>query len=151
MNNLILCKEVSLEGLFELADKILSSKPKKQFNSKEYLRYIRCELHKNILNVYCYLEKLNIEQVNLLGAKTNKVKLSLDSLLKNVINHPELHFEDYKKINKIILAPDEIKLSKNKRNSILLLKKDGKTYQVVIKTTLNKEENFLTSFRLAEH
>lgn len=142
---------MELEHLFNKADEILVEINNKKFKVKEAVQYVRTGVDRDILNVCCHLNDLSIEQMNLLGTKTRTVKFSIDSLLKNRINHPELSLNDYKRINEIIINPDEIKVSKNKRNSILLFRKYNKIYQAVIKTTLSKEENFLTSFRFAEH
>lgn len=148
-------KQIEFEKLFDTVDKILAEILPENINSKinngEIVYQIRNSLNKNILNAFCVVGNLNDRQINLLDAQVPIVKFSIDTLIKNKVNHPELAFDDYKKIGQIIAKPDEIRLSKNKRNSILLLKKDGKTYQIVIKTTLNKMENFLTSFRFAEH
>ena len=46
----------------------------------------------------------------LLNTKTSEVKFSLDNIIKNKTNHPELIFDDYKNINEIISNPDEINL-----------------------------------------
>lgn len=140
-----------MESFFVIANSYVKQITNNSFVSKEAVNYIRAHLSKDILNSYYNIGNLNIEQMNLLDTKVAQVKLSMDSLIKNIINHPELKIDDYKKITDIIANPDEMKLSKNKWCSILLLKKFNKTYQVVIKTTQNKEEVFLTSFRLAEH
>ena len=84
----------------------------------------------------------------MLKSSTNIIKFSVDSLVKNIIKHSEIEFNDYYKINDIIIKPDKIRLSKSNNNSILLLKKENKYYQVVIKTTIDKNENYLTSFRM---
>jgi len=144
-------KFLSLEEFFANSDKILTQTANECSNPKEAIMYIRTNFKKDILNACYDIGRFDDNIVNLLGAKTSLIKFSTDSLLKNRINHPDLCFGDYKKINDIITNPDEVKLSKNKRNSVLLLKKDGKRYQVVVKTTFRREENFLTSFRLAEH
>ncbi len=123
----------------------------KKIKHKEAIAYMRSNFNKNILNSYCEVGELNPECLKISGAKSNMVKFSMDSLLKNMIRHPDINFSDYEKIYNIILKPDAIKFSKNKKNCVLLFKKYNKTYQAVVKTTINKSENFLTSFRLAEH
>lgn len=140
-----------MESFFIIANNYVEQMANNSFVSKEAVKHMRANLSKNILNSYYNIGNLNLEQMNLLETKVTQVKFSMDSLIKNIINHPELSIDDYKKITDIIANPDETKLSKNKWCSILLLKKFNKTYQVVIKTTQNKEEVFLTSFRFAEH
>lgn len=116
-------------------------------NKKEALKFARSTYDKNTLNSFYNIGKLNSEQMKMLGAKTENIKLSLDSMIKNRINHSDINFNDYKKIDTILKTPDKIAFSKSKDNSILLFKKDNKYYQAVIKTTKDKKENFLTSFR----
>ncbi len=136
---------MELENLLTKTDKLLN---KAVFKS---IKQLRLTIDKEILDDYIIIGCFNSFQMELLNTKTSKIKLSLDSLLKNKINHPELKLEDYKKIKRIISKPDEVKLSKNRNNCILLLKKDKKRYQVVVKATKDKKENFLTSFRFAQH
>ena len=121
------------------------------FNLKNDVNIIRKSLDKDLLNSFCKMQNLNKTQKELLNTNVCDVKLSIDSVLKNKINHPDLQSNDYNKINEIIKSPDLVKYSKNKRNCILILKKYNKTYQIVIKTTINRNENYLTSFRIAEH
>ncbi len=114
-------------------------------------QWARNNYDKNTLNSFYNIGKLNAEQQRLLGSKTDNIKFSLDSMIKNRIHHPDLKFYDYKKLSDIISNPDEIILNNKKSNCVLLLKKDEKMYQAVIKTTKDKTENYLTSFRFAEH
>jgi negative regulator of genetic competence, sporulation and motility len=83
----------------------------------------------------------------MLGTETDTIKFSLDSMIKNRINHPEINFNDYKKITDIISNPDKVAYSKNNNNSIILFKNDDKYYMAVVKATADKKENYLTSFR----
>ena len=134
------------EELNNKVDKILEN-----FNLKNDVNIIRKSLDKDLLNSFCKMQNLNKTQKELLNTNVCDVKLSIDSVIKNKINHPDLQSNDYNKINEIIKRPDLVKYSKNKRNCILILKKYNKTYQIVIKTTINRNENYLTSFRIAEH
>ena len=117
-------------------------------NSKDAIIYARKNISRYDLNSYYIIGNLSDEQLNLLKSNTKIIKFSVDSLVKNIIKHPEIDFNDYYKINDIIINPDKIRLSKSNNNSILLLKKENKYYQVVIKTTIDKNENYLTSFRM---
>ena len=90
---------MELEHLFNEADKILVEKIDKNLNVKEIVKYIRANIDKEVLNICCCLNNLSIGQMNLLDTKTREVKFSMDSFLKNGINHSELCFEDYKRIN----------------------------------------------------
>lgn len=119
----------------------------KQENSKQAIILARKIFNNSDLNSFYHIGFLDKKQINLLESKTSIIKFSVDSLIKNIIKHPEITLEEYLKITKLLTHPDKMCLSKSNNNSILLLKWDNKYYQVVIKTTLNKKENFLTSFR----
>lgn len=129
---------------FELA-KIATNKIN---NSKGAIIFARNHFKRSDLNSFYIIGNLSVEQENLLKSNTRIIKFSVDSLVKNIIKHPEIEFQDYYKINDIITKPDKIRLSKSNNNSILLMKKENKYYQVVIKTTIDKKENYLTSFRM---
>ena len=69
----------------------------------------------------------------------------MDNIIKNRIKHPELDINDYKLIPEIIANPAKIVEDKE---DVLLFKNNNKYYKVVIKTTINKNENYIKSFRL---
>jgi len=117
-------------------------------NLKDAILFARKNFNKNDLNSFYIIGNLSKEQENLLKSNTNIIKFSVDSLVKNIIKHYEIEFQDYYKINDIITKPDKIRLSKSNNNSILLMRKENKYYQAVIKTTADKKENYLTSFRM---
>lgn len=116
-------------------------------NKKFAVEKARKLYDKNTLNSYYNIGKLDKNQKKMLDTKTNTIKFSLDSMIKNRINHPEINFNDYKKITNIISNPDKVTYSKNNNNSIILFKNDNKYYMAVVKTTADKKENYLTSFR----
>lgn len=120
-------------------------------NTDKPLQYARNIYDKNTLNSFYKIGTLSPQQKKLLNTDVSEVKLSLDSMIKNRLHHPEINFYDYQKLSEIIKNPDEIKLDKTRNNCILLIKKDNKRYQAVIKATKDKKENYLTSFRHAEH
>ena len=70
------------------------------------------------------------------------------NFVKNIIKHPEISFEEYLYLDIILKNPDKIAISKTSNNSVLLLKHKEKYYQAVLKATIDKTENYLTSFRL---
>ena len=54
-------------------------------------------------------------------------------------------YDDYLKLENIILAPD--KIIQDRKNNLRMFKCiNGKFYEIVIKTTKNKNENYLTTF-----
>ena len=74
---------------------------------------------------------------------------SIENLIKNLLVHSDVTFEDYKKIPLISSRPDKIVKSKNGYD-VMLFKADNKYYKLVIKTTKNKDENYIKSFHLLE-
>ena len=138
----------SLEEIYNKSFELAKIATSKINNSKNAILFARKNFSKDDLNSFYIIGNLSKEQESLLKSKTKIIKISVDSLMKNIIKHPEIEFNDYHKIDDIIIKPDKIRLSKSNNNSILLLKKENKYYQVVIKTTIDKNENYLTSFRM---
>ena len=138
----------NFEEFYNKAYNLAMQAKHKQTTSRQAIIWARKIFNNNDLNSFYHIGFLDKYQVNLLDAKVSTIKFSVDSLIKNIIKHPEITFEEYLKINKLVKHPDKVCLSKSNNNSILLLKWDDKYYQVVIKTTLDKKENFLTSFRM---
>ena len=115
-------------------------------STMKQIEFSRKYYKSNILNSYIKVGLLNKEQEQLLNTKNRVVKFSVDSLIKNMLKHPEIKLEEYLYISKIINNPDKIALSKSNNNSILIFKFNDNYYQIVIKSTNNKSENYLTSF-----
>lgn len=86
--------------------------------------------------------------IQLLKTEDNIVNMSLDTLLKNRLNHSEIDIKEYEKIKELLINPDKVSYSKKNNLSILVFNYENKNYLMVIKTTQNKKENYLTSFRL---
>lgn len=117
-------------------------------NKADAIKFARKTFDKNTLNSYYNVGKLNNEQTKLLGSKSKDIKFSVDSMIKNRINHPEIKFNDYKKLNEIILHPD--KNFKDGDYHIKLFKRmDNKLYEVVIKTTQDRKENYFNSLHIS--
>ncbi len=117
-------------------------------NKKQQIKFARNFYDKNTLNSFYNIGDLTEEQKNILGAKTKNIKFSLDNMIKNRIEHPELNFYDYNKLNEIIAQPD--KIIKDGENHIKLFKKmDNKIYEAVIKTTQDKKENYFNSMHIS--
>ena len=107
-----------------------------------YRKYYKAK----ILNSYIKICLLNKEHKKLLQTNNAILKFSIDSLIKNMLRHPEITLDEYLLVRNIINTPDKMALSKNNNNSILVFKFQNNYYQVVIKTTTDKSENYLTSF-----
>lgn len=83
-----------------------------------------------------------------LGAKNDDLLVSIETLTKNVIKHEEMSVDEYLKINQYLRNADA--LFKKQRNrqalQVIAFKQDNAYYQIVLKSTLDKRENFLQSF-----
>ena len=114
-------------------------------NKKEAILYSRKNFNKSDLKSYYKIGTLIKEQIKILSAKENLIKLSIDSMIKNILEHPDLDIEDYLKLNKILHNPD--KFIQDRKNNLRIFKNiDNKYYELIIKSTQNKDENFLTTF-----
>lgn len=117
-------------------------------NKKQALEFARTNYEKNTLNSFYNIGKLNKEQMQLTSTKSADVRFSIDSMIKNRINHPDIKLNDYKKIPEILQSPD--KIVKDGEYHIKLFKKiDTQLYEVVVKTTKNKKELYLNSLHFS--
>jgi len=115
-------------------------------NKKEAILYARKNFNKSDLKSYYKIGALTKEQIKILSTKENLIKLSIDSMIKNILEHPDLDMEDYLKLNKILHNPD--KFIQDRKNNLRIFKNiDNKYYELIIKSTQNKDENFLTTFQ----
>ena len=133
------------ENLLDKYSEILSNKIE-----DEQVLYIRENVEKELLSSYIYISSLTNEIRQLLHSKNNSLKLSMDNYLKNRIMHPEVTIDDYLKIPNIINNPSKILKSKNGYD-VILFKADEKYYKLVIKTTNDKNENFVKSLHLLNY
>ena len=117
-------------------------------SSKQAIEYARKAFSKTDLNSFYNIGVLSKKLQLILNTKTVLIKFSIDSIVKNIIKHPEISFEEYLYLDIILKNPDKIAISKTSNNSVLLLKHKEKYYQAVLKATIDKTENYLTSFRL---
>ncbi len=117
-------------------------------NKKQKIQFARKFYDKNTLNSFYNIGNLTEEQKNTLRSKTSNIKFSLDNMIKNRIEHPDLSFYDYQKLNEIIPQPD--KIIKDGDYHIKLFKKiDNKLYEAVIKTTQDRKENYFNSMHIS--
>ena len=114
-------------------------------NKKEAILYARKNFNKSDLKSYYKIGLLTKEQIKILSTKENTIKLSIDSMIKNILGHPDLSIDDYVKLNKLLHSPD--KFIQDRKNNLRIFKNiDNKYYELTIKSTQNKDENFLTTF-----
>lgn len=111
------------------------------------ISYARKFFTKEVLNSCLIIGKLNEDIVNLLEAKSNILKFSIDNMIKNKLAHPEVTNNDYLKILSIIKNPSKYYKTKSGYD-VILFKEDEKCYKLVIKTTKNRKENFVKSLHL---
>ena len=133
------------EFLLSKYNDVLSDK-----NETEQVSYIRENIEKDILISYVFISDLTDNVKLLLNSKSKALKFSLDNYLKNRIMHPEVMINDYLKISNIINNPSKILKSKNGYD-VILFKADEKYYKLVIKTTNDKNENFVKSLHLLNY
>lgn len=92
---------------------------------------------------------LNNTVKNLLKSDTNELRLSFDNFVKNQAKHPEITYQMYKNAVNYINNPFA---QFPKGNQIIsFYKKENTIYQIVLKTTKNKLENYLQSFRVGDY
>ena len=120
-------------------------KHKINLSKSEQIKFARDFFSISILRSYINYGALTEEAQEILKSSVKEVRFSLDNIIKNRIKHPELGIDDYKLIPEIIANPTKIVEDKE---DVLLFKNNNKYYKVVIKTTINKNENYIKSFRL---
>jgi SPP1 gp7 family putative phage head morphogenesis protein len=87
------------------------------------------------------------EYVKAIGAKTNIVQLSSDTLQKNAEHHPEITAQDYFNLQTIIEKAQLI--VQDGPNTMVFLQVEDKLYYAAIKATQTGNGLFMTSLRLA--
>ena len=117
--------------------------------ANDRVNFARQYLIKDIMNGFTDIGTLSDDAVNILQTSSKILKFSIDNLVKNLIIHSDIKYEDYLMIKLIAKKPS--KIVKSKTNYDVLLLKDGKKYyKLVIKTTKNRKENFVKSFHIIQ-
>nr|BDD46384.1 phage head morphogenesis protein [bacterium] len=148
---------------FELFHKKASEKARWALNSvkKEGLKNSKIQslavdyLYKNLSKpdkaAFEYVAILDKEKMIALGAGKQAVKFSVENFAKNIINHPEIELKDYFILPEIVDQTKVLIFTDNDLSEkIICFAKKDKYYKTVIKTTGNKEENFLQSFHITD-
>ncbi len=124
------------------------NKNKLRKKAVEYLYRNFNQTDKHIFYDVAVLDKIKMLALN---TEIRTVKLSIENLAKNIINHPEISFEEYIMISEIvnktellIYIPD----FNDENEKIICFTEKGKYYKTVIKSTKDKNENFLLSFHI---
>ena len=89
--------------------------------------------------------KLSVDVIKELESTSSILKFSIDNIVKNCITHSDVKLEDYLKIPQIAERPSKIIKSKNGYD-VMLFQENEKYYKLIVKTTKNKNENFVKSF-----
>ena len=111
--------------------------------------FARSYIIKDIMNKYINFGVLSKETIDILETSSNLLKFSTDNLIKNLIIHSDVKYDDYLKIPKIAKNPSKIVKSRSNYD-VMLLKNEEKCYKLVIKTTKNRKENFIKSFHIIQ-
>ena len=77
-------------------------------------------------------------------SNTRKLQISFSNLVKNIAKHSEIDVKMFKDVIKYINSADN---QYNDKDKMIFEKNIGTDlYQIIIKTTKNKKENYLLSF-----
>ena len=116
-----------------------------EISNKYSFNFITTQLVDSYIEENCYykLGILSDNVVKSLGGKSNILFLSLSNLVKNISKHPEITKEIY------LLAIDFINSSESlfiDKNNLKIFKTyENNLYEIVIKATKNKFENYMLS------
>ena len=103
---------------------------------------------KNTRRSFINMGSLTDEAKKMLKSETNEVKLSIETMIKNRLHHKDLSFYDYQKIPDILSNPSKMAYSfRDGKEDIILFNDKDKYYMLVVKTTNDKKENYIKSFR----
>jgi hypothetical protein len=103
---------------------------------------------KNTRRSFINIGNLTDEAKKMLKSETNEVKLSIETMIKNRLHHKDLNFYDYQKIPEILNNPSKMAYSiRDGKEDIILFNDKDKYYMLVVKTTNDKKENYIKSFR----
>ena len=139
----------SFEEFYKKAENLAKQAQSKYANFKQAIIYARKSFSRAEMNSFFFFFTLKQEQIRLLQAKTTKIKFSVDSLIKNIIEHPDLKYEDYNRICFILKNADDVILGTY--NHLRFFKVvNEKLYEVIVKCTNDNKENFLLSLHRSD-
>ena len=139
----------SFDELYKISILIIENKNNSYDNYpvSEIIDFIRANSNKELLNDYYIVGNIPNYIADKIQANTTIIKFSVDSLIKNILEHPELTLNEYKNLTKYLNDAEYILLKNNK--NLIYFKIENKIYQFVIKKTQNNEELFITTFHKA--
>ena len=118
-------------------------------NKKDAILYARKNFNKSDLKSYYKIGQLKKAQTKLINTKTTEINFSIDSLIKNILEHPDLSFDDYNKISVILKTADDIILGTYNHLRFFKIINE-KLYEVIVKSTNDNHENFLLSLHRSD-
>ena len=115
---------------------------------KAALDYLRDKIPENTKKETFRIGTISNEIKSALGAKNDDLLLSIETLTKNIIKHQEMSVDEYLSINQYLKNPDALFKKQRSRQAlqVIAFKQDNAYYQIVLKSTLDKRENYLQSF-----
>lgn len=139
----------SFEEFYKKAENLAKQAQRKNANSKQAILYARKSYSKAEINSFFSIGTLNKEQIAILQARTANIKFSVDSLIKNIIEHPDLKYEDYNRISFILKNADDVILGTYNHLRFFKVVSE-KLYEVIVKCTNDNKENFLLSLHRSD-
>ena len=119
----------------------------RDFSNIEKIKCLRKILNKESLNRYYKVGDISKEIASSIESQTTCLKFSVDNMVKNLIEHPEITIKEYQNLS-IYINNAEYILKKNNKN-LIYFKVDNTIYQFVIKSTKIGDELFITTFHKA--
>ena len=136
-----------LEEFYDYCQKIVNKSFINNYSKEEQIKYLRKITDKQTLNSYFIICNISEKASKSIKSTTNTVKISFDNMLKNLITHPEIAYNDYKNISEYINDAEYILKKDNKNLIYFKIKND--IFQIVLKCTNAKNEIYLTTFHKA--
>lgn len=139
----------SFEEFSATGDSIAQQAVKQRKNKDKAVEFLRNNTDKETLSKFINIGTLPKDCINSLGAKSQDIKFSLDNYIKNKIKHPEIGTEIYGQIQGILKSPDYLFQGENNRLRFFKTY-DNNLYEMVVKTTKDKTENYLLSLHISD-
>jgi hypothetical protein len=137
----------SLEELYSHALELAEGIKKCVYTRHEAVEHLRVSLDRAVRWRCFDIATLDNPQMQLLETKNPSVCLSLENTVKNMLHHCELTLDDYFKIPQIINDPDILAFKvENRVNKLIYYTSKNNLFQAVVKTTVNRAENYLVSY-----
>ncbi|MGN0014015.1 MAG: phage minor head protein [Candidatus Gastranaerophilaceae bacterium] len=91
---------------------------------------------------------LNEEQKNLLKTNRQTLKLSAETLIKELIKHKDLNIDNFRQISPFLKNSD-VMIYENPTENLLCFKLSNKFFIIALKSTKDKTINFVKTFHLS--